>query len=223
MSLLTGVLGVVLFLIGSPAIGQLQLPNSSPLNLMEFQVISQDGVRLPFVLTSLVDGDGKGISVVSHCFKLKCVNLRSGHYKYALTSLKNGSHSIDGSVFLSYPTMLITVMEDSTGGGVVFHGRVQNAPNDIWLHASSVFTNYHMDAKVEQDGKFVLHGIIRGKYIVVALDPQGNILASEELECCSGRRLGEKGKLMKRPQNGAVSIEFDYFRPATGPITKKNR
>ena len=210
--LLTRVLGIVLLLTGAPAIGQLPVPDSSRQDVAEFQVISRDGVRQPFVLVSLLDR--KGMSAMSHCSKMKCVNLDYGHYKYTLKSSKDGSHLIDGSVFVSYPTMLITVTENPPSRGVVFHGRVRNAPKDIWLRAHSVFTDYYMDAKVGQDGKFVIHGIIAGRYIVLALDQQGNILATEELECCSGRRIG-KNKPMERPHNGAASIEFDYFRPAT--------
>ena len=189
--------------------GHAQVRGQYRVKYAEFHVVSKTGVSQEFIIRRLADEKGK--SVVDHCAGLVCTDLVGGKYEYVLESQRNKDLKVTGVAMLEYPTVLTTVTLHPEGEGGSVSGNVSNLmrPQECWVRAQSIFGNYHVDGRVNANGKFELHGIVSGVYLVAVLDKQGEVLAYRKYECCSA--LGNQEVVR---QNGVPrpAVEFGRFR-----------
>lgn len=183
----------------------------------EFLVLSSQGKTLKGSLSSLVDV--KGRNVVDHCSELACANLPIGRYSYVVTAPDALPSVYRGDVLLVCPTAIITLSSGwGDRDGVSFPGNIRGVPLGarMWIHAHALVENRNLNARVADDGKFTLHGLLNDVYIISLLRTDGTILLSHSFTCCAGNRDGRVRLRGTIPLVGsdAPRLEFDDgFRP----------
>lgn len=182
---------------------------------VEFLVVSQQGKSLKGSLVSLLDANQR--SVMDHCAGLSCVKLPVGKYSYVVTA--PGVGFVRGDALLIYPNALVTVSSAwGDRGSVSFPGRVQDSRprRATWIRAHAIVGNRNLDARVAEDGHFVLHGVLNDVYAVSVISADGTVLLSDSFVCCDGSRDGGI-KLRSTAKAGGSSPQrlevSDGFRP----------
>ncbi len=153
---------------------------------VEFQAIDpSSGAAVPFSLVSLRDDRGR--DVLKNCSGTTCRDLVIGAYRYTVRRTRDSFEQSDAKI-LGKPKMLVTITFAEAVPGMFMIGRVRGAEGRqaVWMRAQSVFSSYHLDARVAEDGHFEWHGLLAGTYHVSLLSGT-QMLGYTTFQCCSRR------------------------------------
>ena len=183
-------------------------------SVAEFQVIGYDGTDQASMLTAFTFADS-GKNYLSRCKGSICRGIPFGSYKYQLRLIAYPKATpIEGRALIGYPQNLITVRTPPPGdqAGVSIPGQVRGvtASNRMWVRAKAIFFDYTLDARVRPDGRFDLHGMVGGKYMIWILE-NGKVLGYQRWDCCNGMRvdgemyvLDAEGKMIMGPRGRLI-------------------